>query len=69
LVDDDTGLLEEGTIPEILQSLLDTYGVITPQSLTAAKAKVEATTYNHALPIINIFTNINEYANMADAAH
>jgi hypothetical protein len=68
LIDDDTGLLE-GTIPEILQSLFDTYGDITPQSLTAAKAKVEGTTYNHSRPIVNLFTDINEYANMADAAH
>jgi hypothetical protein len=68
LIDDETGLLE-GTIPEILQSLFDTYGDITPQSLAAAKTKVEATTYNHTRPIVNIFTDINAYANMADAAH
>jgi hypothetical protein len=67
LIDDDTGLLV-GTIPQILQSLFDTYGAITPQSLATAKAKVEASTYNHARPIVNIFTAINEYANMADAA-
>jgi hypothetical protein len=68
LIDDETGLLE-GTIPAILQSLFDTYGDITPQSLAAAKTKVEATTYNHTRPIVNIFTDINAYANMADAAH
>jgi hypothetical protein len=68
LIDDDTGLLE-GTIPEILQALFDTYGDITPQSLATAKATVEATTYNHTRPIVNIFTDINAYANMADAAH
>jgi hypothetical protein len=67
LIDDDTGLLE-GTIPTILQSLFDTYGAITPQSLAAAKAKVEATTYDHARPIVNLFTAINDYATMADAA-
>jgi hypothetical protein len=42
---------------------------ITPQSLIAAKTKVEATTYNHARPIVNIFTAINEYGNMAKAAN
>jgi hypothetical protein len=68
LIDDETGLLE-GTVPEILQNLFDTYGAITPQTLAAAKAKVEATTYNHARPIVNIFTAINEYANMAEAAN
>jgi hypothetical protein len=67
LIDDDTGLLQ-GTIPQILQSLFDTYGAITPQSLATAKAAVEAISYNHARPIVNIFTEINEYANMADAA-
>jgi hypothetical protein len=59
LIDDETGLLD-GTVPEILQNLFDTYGDITPQSLAAAKAKVEETTYNHARPIVNIFTSINE---------
>jgi hypothetical protein len=68
LIDDDTGLLE-GTVPEILQTLFDTYGDITPQSLAAAKSKVESITYNHARPIVNIFTAINEYANMAEAAN
>jgi hypothetical protein len=67
LIDDETGLLT-GTVPEILQSLFDTYGAITPQSLAAAKAKLETTTYNHSRPIVNIFTAINDYANMADAA-
>jgi hypothetical protein len=67
LLDDDTGLFT-GTVPEIIQNLFETYGAITPQSLTTAKAKVEATTYNHARPIINIFTAINEYGNMTKAA-
>ena len=68
LIDDDTGLLE-GTIPHILQTLFDTYGAITPQSLAAEKAKVEALSYNHSRPIVTIFTTINEYASMAEAAH
>jgi hypothetical protein len=68
LIDDDTGLLE-GTIPQIIQTLFDTYGSITPQSLAAAKAKVEAITYNQGQPIITIFTEIKEYASMAETAH
>jgi hypothetical protein len=68
LIDDETGLLE-GTVPQIFQYLFDTYGATTPQSLAAAKEKVEATTYNHARPIVTIFTAINEYANMAEAAN
>jgi hypothetical protein len=67
LIDDDTGLLE-GTVPQIMQELFDTYGSITPQTLATAKAKLEATPYNHARPIVNIFTAINDYANMAEAA-
>jgi hypothetical protein len=42
---------------------------MTPQALTAARANVEQTTYNHARPNVNIFTPINEYASMVDAAH
>lgn len=68
MIDDETGLLT-GTVPEIFQHLFDTYGAITPQSLSAAKAKLESTTYDHARPITNIFTAINNYANMAEAAH
>jgi hypothetical protein len=51
-----------------MQELFDTYEVITPQSLTTAKAKLETTTYNHSRRIVNVFTAINEYANMAKAA-
>ena len=45
--------------------LYDTYGTVTPQSLTAAKSKLETTTYDHSRLIANIFTAINDYANMA----
>jgi hypothetical protein len=46
LIDDATGLLI-GTVPDIMRELYDTYGIITPQALTTAKAKLEITTYNH----------------------
>ena len=68
LIDDDTVLLE-GTVPVILASLFSTYGSITPQTLAAAKTKLEETTYNHARPIANLFTKINDYANLAEAAN
>jgi hypothetical protein len=68
LIDDDTGLLE-GTIPHIIQTLFDTYGAITQQSFAAKNAKVEALSYNHSRPIVTIFTAINDYATMAEAAH
>jgi hypothetical protein len=68
LIDNDTGLLE-GTIPHIIQTLFDTYGAITPQSLAAKKAKVEALSYNHSRPIVTIFTAINKYASMTKATH
>jgi hypothetical protein len=51
-----------------MKQLFETYGAITSQTLTAAKATLEATTYNHPKPIVNIFTAINAYANMAEAA-
>ena len=66
LIDDATGLLV-GTIPEIMGELYDTYGTVTPQSLTAAKSKLESTSYDHSRPIANLFTAINDYANMAEA--
>jgi hypothetical protein len=68
LIDNDAGL-QKGTIPEILQTLFHTYRAITPQSFTSAKTKVKATTYNHARPIVIIFTAINKYAHMVDAAN
>jgi hypothetical protein len=64
---DENGSLD-GRIPDILRDLFDTYGSITPQSLTVAKTKVERTVYDHARPIATIFTSINEYARMAEAA-
>jgi hypothetical protein len=67
LIDDATGLLV-GTVPDIMQELYDTYGTVTPQALTTAKAKLEITTYNHARPIANLFTAITDYAHMAEAS-
>jgi hypothetical protein len=49
LIDDETGLLT-GTVPEILHTLFETYGAITPQSLATAKAKLDTTEYNHTKP-------------------
>jgi hypothetical protein len=67
MIDDETGLLT-GTIPEIFEELYTSFGSITPQSLAVAKTKLETTNYDHSRPIVNVFTSINEYANMADAS-
>ena len=62
---DDSICLLVGTIPEIMAELYNTYGTVTPQSLTTAKSKLEATTYDHSHPIANLFTAIEDYSNMA----
>jgi hypothetical protein len=67
LIDDETGLLE-GPVNLIMRQLFETYGAITPQTLTSAKTALEATTQNHTKPSTTMFTAINEYANMAEAA-
>ena len=65
---EDTGLLE-GTVLEMFQELFDNYRAITPQSLTATKVELEATQYNHAKPILTVFTAIDEHgSSMAEAA-
>jgi hypothetical protein len=66
LIDNNTGLLEGPVLPHIMKQLFETYGAITPQTLTAAKATLESTIYNHSKPIVNIFTAINDCANMAE---
>ena len=67
LIDDNTGL-PEGPVPNIMKQLFETYGAITPQTLTAAKTTLETTTYEHTKQIMTIFRAINDYANMAEAA-
>ena len=66
LIDDNTWLLK-GPVQHIPKQLFETCGAITPRTLTAAKATLESTTYNHSKPIMNIFAEINDYANMAKA--
>ena len=66
LIDESTGLLVE-TIPDIIGEIYDTYVTVTPQSLTAAKSKLETTTYDHYRPITNLFTTINKYANTSES--
>jgi hypothetical protein len=67
LVNDAIGLLIS-TIPDIMRELYDTYGTVTPQALTTAKAKLEITAYEHSSPIANLFTAITDYAHMAEAS-
>jgi hypothetical protein len=57
-----------GTVPYIMQELYDTYGTVTAQALTTAKAKLEITAYDHSCPIANLFTAITDYAHMAEAS-
>ena len=66
LINEDTGLLQ-GTVHEIFTNLHGTFGAITPETLTATKAKLVQMVYNHARPIINLVTAITAYLNMADA--
>ena len=66
LIDDSTGLLI-GTIPEIMGKLYNTYGTVTPHLITTAKSKLETTTYDHSHQVSNLFTVINNYANMVEA--
>ena len=65
LIDNSTGLLVR-TIPEIMAELYNMYDTVTPQSLTAAKSKLQTTNYKHSRPISNLFTAINDYVNMAE---
>jgi len=67
LVKETTGFLQ-GTVPNIIKELFETYGLITPQSFSAAKAALETKVYQHASPIGHFFTSITEFANMAAAA-
>jgi hypothetical protein len=53
---------------QLFIDLYRTFGAITPQSLAAAKATLEATIFNHTKPLANIFTAITRYADMASAA-
>ena len=66
LVNNSMGILV-GTIPEIMAELYNTCGTVMPQLLTAAKSKLETTTYDHSRPIANLFTAINDYTNMSEA--
>ena len=45
LIDNSTGLLVR-TIPEIMAELYNMYDTVTPQSLTAAKSKLQTTNYS-----------------------
>ena len=50
-----------------MAKLYDTYGTAMPQLLASAKSRLRTTTYDHSLPIANLFTATNDYANMAEA--
>jgi hypothetical protein len=67
LINEDAGLLQ-GTVLETFVELCRTFGAISPQSLAAAKATLEATLCQHARPVANIFTAITRHADVAEAA-
>ena len=56
------------TIPEIFEYLFDTYGDVTIQELTELKNQVENLTFNPREPIDNVFTEIEDLADIADIA-
>ena len=66
-IDYNTGLLV-GTIPDIMAEIYNNYSTVTPQPLISAKAKLEFSVYNHSCPIANLFTTVNDNANMAEAS-
>jgi hypothetical protein len=63
LINEDTGLLQ-GTIPETFVKLCRTFGAISPQTLAAANATLEATVHQHSRLIANTFTTITKHANV-----
>ena len=67
LNDKNTGVLD-GSFPEIFHEPLNASGATTLQSLTPTKAELETTSCNHARPVVNICTSINDCANVAKAA-
>ena len=50
-----------------MAELYNTHGTITPQSLTAAKSKLETITYDHSCAIANLLAAVNDYANISEA--
>eukprot|EP00957_Ditylum_brightwellii_P203305 15334108-Ditylum_brightwellii.AAC.1 len=56
------------TIPDIFTYLFDTYGDDTPQALQTLQGNVKAMHFDPTEPVDNIFTEINDLADIADLA-
>ena len=56
------------TIYEVIRYLYDTYGDISPETLEEEHQKTNQLTYDPALPVDIIFTNIVKFTNLAEAA-
>jgi hypothetical protein len=56
-----------GTIPEIIQYLYDSYGNLTAFSVESKRQALLAISYNHAEPLDVVFNAVSDYADMADA--
>jgi hypothetical protein len=56
-----------GTIPEIIQYLFDSYGNLTAFSVESKRQALLAINYVHAEPLDVVFNAVADYADMADA--
>ena len=54
------------TIPEIFTYLFDNYGQMSSRELSALKTKLEEMTFELKEPVDTIFTEINDFANIAN---
>ena len=55
-------------IYDVIRYLYDTYGDISPETLEEERQKTNQLTYDPALPVGVIFTNIVKFCNLAEAA-
>ena len=55
------------TIPEILTYLFKTYGDVSPQELMSLRSEIEHMTFDPKEPVNAIFTEIEDFADIAEA--
>ena len=55
------------TIPEILTYLFETYGDVNPQELMSLRSEIEHMTFDPKEPVNAIFTEIEDFADIAEA--
>ena len=54
------------TIPDILTYLFETYGDVSPQELMSLRSQIENMTFDPTEPVDAIFTEIEDFADIAD---